>query len=379
MKKKFSPLLFLASLGAGGITIIPFAFLNYTFPHPKGLIQFADIAHGTLPMMQEILFRFMEVTMIVFTIIHFALTIKYVIQLIKWFGSKEHKELRQDPLHNASLVAPFISIIMTMNVFIGPIRFFIPQIGNNLQSFMFPALITWAILWVLLMKTEIGLLKTSFEKDFDVNKIHFGWLLHPFALAMLTVTGTGIAALSSNPEIAHTAAFMSLISGSMGFFLLTVKLIALFKSHFASSGMPEKQFYPSFLIVIPNITLYAISAFRIGHYLEHHHAMEMGSYFLIIVTLAFAFETWYLMFALSLLKDYFKNHFRKEFYVSQWGLVCPIVAYAVLGSFVYKVFFPSAILYWAIVATMTIGIGVFFTLLCKQCRCKRGTTKISCS
>jgi len=379
MKQKFSPLLFLASLGAGGISIIPFAFLNYTFSHPKGLVQFTHITHGTLPIAQEILFRFMEVTMIVFIIIHLLLTIKYLIKFTKWFGSTEHKLLHNDPLHNASIVTPFISIIMTLNVMIGPVRFFIPQLGDNLQTFMFPALIIWAILWILLMKTEIGLLKTSFEKNFDMNKIHFGWLLRPFALAMVTVTGTGIAALATDAGIAHIAAFMSLVSGSMGVFLLIVKLIALFKSHFASSGMPEKQFYPSFLIVIPNITLYAISAFRIGHYLEHHHAMEMGGYFLIIITTAFAFETWYLMFGLSLLKDYFRNHFYKEFYVSQWGLVCPIVAYAVLGSFVYKVFFPSIILYWVIIITMIIGISVFFTLLCKQCKCKKGTSKIACS
>ncbi|MBU1445971.1 hypothetical protein KKD70_01770 [Patescibacteria group bacterium] len=378
MTKPFSPLLFLASLGAGGISVIPFSFLNYTFPHPKGLIQIAQIGHGTLPLMQEILFRFMELTMIVFVIIHILLTIKYIIQLIKWFGSKEHKKLRDNPLHNSSIVTPFISIIMTMNVFIGPVRFFIPQLGDNLQSFMFPALIIWSILWILLMNTEIALLKTSFEKDFDINKIHFGWLLNPFALAMLTVTGTGIAALSNNPGIAHISAFMSMISGSMGFFLLTVKLVALFKSHFASSGMPEKQFYPSFLIVIPNITLYAISAFRIGHYLEKFHSMEMGAYFLIVTTLAFAFETWYLLFGVSLLKDYFKQHFRKEFYISQWGLVCPIVAYAVLGTFVYATFVQNVILYWTIIATTIIAIVIFFTLLYKQCKCKKGTSKIHC-
>ena len=48
--KKFSPLLFLASLGAGGISIIPFAFFNYAFDHPKGLIKYADITHGQLSM-----------------------------------------------------------------------------------------------------------------------------------------------------------------------------------------------------------------------------------------------------------------------------------------------------------------------------------------
>ncbi len=183
---------------------------------------------------------------------------------------------------------------------------------------------------------------------------------------------------SQNADIAHTAAFFTMVSASMGFFLLIVKLIALFKSHFAKDGLPDRQFLPSFLIVIPNITLYAITAFRMGHYFEHHHGAEMGSYFLIVILVSFAFETWYLAFGLSLLRDYFKKHFAKEFYVSQWGLVCPVVAYAVLGSFLYSVFLKSPIIYVLILATMVVAVVLFFVLLIKQIKCKKGRKSINC-
>jgi hypothetical protein len=206
--------------------------------------------------------------------------------------TNDYKELLDNPLQNSAILTPFISIAMTMNVFIGPVRYFIPSFAANLQTFMFPALIFWAAIWLVLIITVIKLLKSSFVQNFDVSKISFGWLLHPFALGMVTVTGTGIAALAKNPEIAHAAAFMSLISGTMGMFLFIVKLISIFKSHFAATSLPEKQFLPGVLIVVPNITLYAISFFRLGHYLEHHHAAEMGPYFLIITVTAFAFEIW---------------------------------------------------------------------------------------
>ncbi len=369
-KKSFSPLIFLASLGAGGIAIIPFAFLNYTFDHESGLIQMSHIGHGSLTLWQEIFFRSLEGVMLVFIAAHFILSVIFAVQLIKWIAAKGHIALLGDPLKNAAILAPFISITMTMNVGIGPIRYFIPAMAENLQSFMLPALVFWSVIWIALIYTEIKLLQTSFEKSFDVSKIHFGWLLHPFALGMVTVTGMGIAAMASDATIAHIAVFMSLISGSMGIFLLAVKMVALFKSHFAAPSLPEeRQFFPSFLIVIPNITLYAISMFRFGHYLEHQHAAEMGSYFLIVMTTAFAFETWYLLFGLSLLKDYFKKHFHKEYYVSQWGLVCPVVAYAVLGNFVHKVFIANQALYWLIVAIMVVAVVLFFALLRKQCRC----------
>ncbi|MBT3864575.1 hypothetical protein HOE67_02320 [Candidatus Peregrinibacteria bacterium] len=381
MKRKlFSPLLFLAALGAGGIAIIPFAFLNYTFPHAAGLIKISHITHSLLPLWQEILIRFLEVSMVAFSAIHIILSVVFTVKLIKWMKDKKrYAEFIQNPLTNSAIMAPFISLVMTMNVFIGPIRYFIPQMADNLQIFMLPALTVWGLIWLALMRMEIKLLAISFKNSFDISKISFGWLLHPFALAMLTVTGTGIAALAKAPEVAHTAAMFSVISGTMGFFLLTVKTITIFKSHFAADGLPEKQFLPSFLIVVPNITLYAISAFRLGHYLEHQFSAEIGSYYLIIMVTAFAFETWYLMFGLSLLKDYFKNHFSKEYYVSQWGLVCPIVAYAVLTSFVYKVFVPSPILYWLVIATLIAVILLFGVLLKKHCGCKRGSTKIDCA
>lgn len=372
--KKFSPLVFLASLGAGGISVIPFSFLNYTFSHPKGLVNYAHIPHGDLSVLQEIFFRFLESIMIIFPIIHIVLSFIFLFQLISWVKSSDYSSFISDPLKNSAILAPFISLVMTMNVMLGPIRFFIPAISGNLQTFMLPALIFWLLIGFFLMKMELKLLKTSFVKSFDASKINFGWLLHSFTLAMFTVTGTGIAALAQSPGIAHIAAFTSFVFGGMGIFLLFVKMFALFKSHFEAPGLPEKQFLPSFLIVIPNITLYAISFFRIGHYLEHNFGSHFQAYFMLIVTIAFAFETWYMLFGLSLLKDYFRNNFMKEFHVSQWGLVCPFVAYSVLGSFVYSTFVQSAVLYYGILIVMLITITLFFNLLYKHMRC-RGVIK----
>ncbi len=378
-KTQFSPLLFLASVGAGGIAVIPFAFLNYTFPHPKGLVQAAHVNFDTLALWQEILFRFLEVSMVTFAAIHLILSLILLGKLIKWFRKGNYPSLIKNPLTNSAILAPFISLVMTMNVFIGPIRYFFSAFAENLQTFMLPALIFWGIIWFFLLRMEIKLLKTSFESKFEISNINFGWLLHPFALGMLSVTGAGIAALATNASVAHTAAFMTMVSGSMGVFLLVVKTIAIFKNHFAAAEMPARQFYPSFLIVIPNITLYAITAFRLGHYLEHHFAAELGAYFTVVMTLAFAFETWYLVFGLSLLKTYFKEYFSKEYYISQWGLVCPIVAYAVLGSFVYKVFVPNQGLYFLVIITLIIAILLFFALLKKHLNCSRANSKIVCS
>jgi hypothetical protein len=367
---KFSPLVFLASLGAGGIAVMPFAFLQYTLEHGPGLVARSDLAREAMTSLELAWFSGLEAVMIVFATIHFVLTAVFLRKLWQWLKTDEYQATLNSPLANASLLAPFISLIMTMNVFIGPIRYFIPLMAQNLQLFMAPALAVWGVLWFALLCFEIKLLKISFQQGFDVNKISFGWLLHPFALGMLTVVGMGLAAMAQNQDIANVSAFLSLVSGSMGLFLLSVKLIMIFKSHFSQDGLPERQFLPSFLVVIPNLTLYSISAFRFGHFLEHIHGFEMGAYYLVVITLAFAFETWYLAFGLVLLGDYFRKHFlEKEFYVTQWGFICPLVAYAVLGSFMYQIFVPSPFLYAALGVVMILSAGLYFMLLKRHISC----------
>jgi len=371
MKKlSFSPLLFLASLGAGGITVIPFAFLQYVLPHGPGLITRAEVMQANFSPLHSAFFLSLDAIMIVFTLVHIILSVIFFKALIGFIKDSGYKNFINDPLKNSAILAPFISIVMTMNVMIGPVRYFLPQMSENLQAMMLPALLFWILLFVLLMRVEIKLLKTSFEKGFDVSKITFGWLLHPFALGMLTVTGTGIAAMAKSPDIAHTAAFLSFISGSMGMFLFVVKLMSLFQKHFAGEGLGEKQFLPSFLIVIPNITLYAISAFRIGHYLEKHHGFHLDSYFLMVIAIAFAFETWYFLFGFALLRDYFnKNYFKKEFHVTQWGLVCPFVAYGVLASFVFFVFAESAVFIGAAMLFLVLAIALYIDLFIRMLKC----------
>jgi hypothetical protein len=369
MGRKFSPLLFLSSLGAGGTAIAIWAFVNYSIPHGKGLVKISQVYTDSMPLWKELLYRFFDVNMILFALIHVVLTLVFLKMLLSWIKTEGYKEFINNPLVNGGVMAPFISITMTMNIVLGVVRYFVPAMSDNLQAMMMPGLIGWGILWLFLMKMEIRLLKISFTKGFDINKIHFGWLLHPFALGMLTVTGMGIAALSTDMVIASTAAFMSLISGTMGAFLLVVKTIAIFKSHFAAEGLPDKQFLPSFLIVVPNITLYAISLFRFGHYLEHHQGAHLVSYFTVVMIIAFAFETWYMLFGLSLLKDYFKKYFKEEFHVSQWGLVCPFVAYSVLGTFVYFLFATNVIMFWFVVLSIVITMVLFFKLLIRQLKC----------
>lgn len=362
----FNPLTFLAALGAGGIAVAPFVFFQYVMPHGKGLITYQELMSAGHGAGAAAFFYGLMAVMVIFTLVHLILTATLFSRLAKFMKTPEYRILKHDPLKNSALLAPFVSVAMTMNVFIGVIRFFIPALQSNFQSLMLPALMLWAVIWLFLMRTEVRLLKISFTKDFDVSKISFGWLLHPFALAMVTVTGTGIAAMAKNPDIAHAAAFMSMVSGMMGAFLFTVKIISVFTSHFHQAGVPERQFLPSFLIVVPIVTLFAISLFRLGHYFEHQFHFHLDAFFTIVVVAPFAFQTWYFLFGLSMLKDYFKKDiFKREYYVSLWAFICPFVGYAVLGSFVYKFFSQSGFVLAAVFVSLLLAV-IFYAFVAKR-------------
>ncbi|MFW6371842.1 MAG: selenoprotein TsoY [Bacteroidota bacterium] len=339
--KKFNPLTFLAALGAGGISIAPFVYFQYIMPHGKGLTTYSEMMNNATTGAGHAGGMAMAAVMVIFAVIHFGLTGKLVADLIAWRRTDDYKAYSKDPQRNTKIMASFTNFAMTFNVLIGAVRFFVPAMQNNFQSLMLPALVAWGILWLWLMSTEIKILKTAFERDFNISEISFGWLMQPFALGMISVSGFGIAAMAQSENVAHTAAFLSLISVTMGVFLFMVKLISVFQSHFVSRSMPERHFLPSFLIVVPIVTIYALSFFRLGHYLEHQFAADLSIYYTIMVAVPFAFQTWYLGFGLTMLKSYFKkDFFKKEYYVSLWAFICPFVGYAVLGSFVYKYFLP---------------------------------------
>lgn len=376
--KKFSPLSFLAALGAGGIAVIPFVLMQYTTDYGEGLITQAQLWSNNFSGLDWVYYFSLEAVMVVFSLLHFILTIHFSIKLFKWLKTEDARDFINDPLRNAGLLAPVISLLMTMNLFIGPIRYFLPALSNNFQDLFAPAFAFWLAIFVTTLWLEIKLLKISFERSFDVQKIHFGWLLHPFLLGMLSTVGTGIAAMSKDPSIANSAAFFSMISFSMGVFLLLVKLITLFKSHFSAPRLPEKNFLPSLLIVIPNITLFAISAFRFGHFLEKHHGFHLDAYFYIVIGLSFAFEIWYMLFGLSLLWEYFKKHHFREFYITQWGLICPFVAFVVLGAFAYDVVISSPYIYGLLVLVMIATIVFYFELLYKHWKCSKVSPTLDC-
>ena len=90
MKKleKFTPLVFLAPLGAGGIAVMPFVLMQYTVEHGAGLITRAQLWEKGFSNIASGYYLSLEAVMIIFTVLHLVLMISFSISFFKWLVNK---------------------------------------------------------------------------------------------------------------------------------------------------------------------------------------------------------------------------------------------------------------------------------------------------
>ena len=320
---KFTPMKFQASLSAGGVSLMAFSYLQFAVPHGKGLIKLSDIPFASLTTGQTALYLPLIGIMLAFTIINLSLIIIFQKSLLQWFFNKEDFNIFiSNPLINIGIFVPIAALSMSVNVIWGPLAFFIPKLSSNIQALMLPSLIVFTFLLVMLFRFEFKVLKNWFSKPLEVNRLNFVWLLDVFALGLVNLTGTGIASISTNREIASIAAFASLFGLSIGFFLLVTKLAYLIYLQIISSKLPEKPVLPAYFLVIPITCLYGLSFYRIAMYLQNYFAFDVKVLSFFVIAFSYVFAIGWGIFTLYLLSNYFKREFYKsEFSPTQWGIV----------------------------------------------------------
>ena len=89
---------------------------------------------------------------------------------------------------------------------------------------------------------------------------------------------------------------------------------------------------------------------------------------MIVVSVGFAFMTWYLFMGIVMLGGYLRAHLFTvaNFDESQWGLICPMVAYAVLSTFLYKHGMPYTALLVITIIFMILDVTMMLTLISRR-------------
>jgi hypothetical protein len=320
----FTPLKFQVPLAAGGIALMAFNYLQFAFPHGNGLITLADVTQADLGAGQLSLYVPLILLMLAFATINLVSTGIYLRQIIQWFAKRdEYREfIDGPPTRSIGIFVPIASLSMTANVVLAPLAFFIPLLYSNLQTMMLPGLLFFWVLWLMLFRFEFKVMKNWLSRPLDVGKLNFVWLVDVFAFGLVSLTGTGIAALADSSVLASLAAFSSLFTLTFGGFLLVSKLAYLIYLQIRANALPDKAILPAYFIVIPITCLFGFSFHRIALYMQTYFSFEMRMFSFLLISSSYVVTIGWGMFCLYLLGGYFKREFlRCDFSPTQWGIV----------------------------------------------------------
>ncbi|MCL1939759.1 MAG: hypothetical protein FWG04_03760 [Desulfovibrionaceae bacterium] len=321
---QFNPLKFQMPLATGGIALMAFNYLQFAVPHTQDMITLNDMLAASFTPVQLCLNWILVALMLIFSLITVASIPSYVWRWFKWRGDKEAygKFMADAPTVVVTDSVPFASLAMTGLVVLAPLAFFIPVLSSNIQAMMLPGLLFFALLWVGLFNHQFRILKKWLTQPTDVTKLHFVWLLDVFSFALVSLIGTGVAAMSHNGDIAAIAAFGSFFTVVFGFLLLIAKLGYLIFLQIKAEALPGKNVLPSFFLIVPISCLYGFSMHRLAMYVQAHFAIDMAGMLFATFVIPYVIALGWSAFCIYLLWDYLRHDFLKsDFAAPQWSLI----------------------------------------------------------
>ena len=336
----YSPLYFLASLGAGGLAVTFFMYLMFWVPHPGQPVPvFEDIlnawsTHG-IAMKAALV---VAVTGIAgFAFLNIKMLIWNLSQMSKFKKTEGYAKLRQTNGETQLLAMP-LALAMTVNVGFVVGLVFVPKLWTVVE-YLFPmAIIAFLAIAVIALR-EIGLFLGRVLAEggvFDVTANNsFAQLLPAFALAMVAVGLSAPAAMSTVPAIVGTSLVLSTIIGTIAALYATIAAITAFNSMLHHGTAKESG--PTLLVVVPLLTVLGIMLLRQEHGLHttfEVHAANAETLILLtkILAVQFAFG---LLGLLVLKRQGYADAFLRGDGNSPgaYALICPGVALSVMLQF----------------------------------------------
>jgi len=338
LKEKYTPMYFLASLGAGGLSVSFFMYLMFLIPHPKTPMTTYD---QVMPVLLKgdwltIVTAFSLVFIIAFAYFHFKLLIWNYKQYNAFKQTEAYTTLKNSNAE-VTLMAMPLTYAMTINVCFVLGAVFVPGLWSVVE-YLFPgALLGFAVVGYFAIKffmVYFSRLLTSGDFDFTQNN-NLSQMISIFAFSMVAVGFAAPGAMSHNIVINAIGIFGAIFFAAVAILLVVIKLILGFKNMFEHGISIEAS--PSLWIMIPILTLLGITFVRISFGLDHHFGQELAKASLFTLTsTVVALQLIFGMLGYSVMKElgYFDNYINgdKKSPVS-FALICPGVAFMVFGMF----------------------------------------------
>lgn len=334
----WSPLYFLASVGAGGLAVTFFMYLMFWVPHPGQPVPvFEDVAaaFGTSAGMSAAIV-IAAVGIAVFGAMNLWLLVWNLRQVGTFRASERGRALAGTNAQTQMMAMP-LGLAMSVNVGFILGLVFVPGLWSIVE-YLFPmAMAAFLAIGVLAFR-QLGafLVRVIGSGGFDCKANNsFGQLLPAFSLAMV---GVGLSAPAAMSTTAATAGVSVILST---FFLVASASIAIIGIVLGIRSMMENgvavEQSPTLLIVVPLMTVLGILLLRQNHGL-HVHFGTHGSAgdMLTMLTQLLSVEVLFLLFGLTILSA--TGYIRRfvtgtETSVGSYALVCPGVALSVMLHF----------------------------------------------
>lgn len=335
----YSPILFLASLGAGGLVVTFFMYIMWFTPHlgqpiPSFTSLMAAFAGGSLGIRALILASLTGIA--IFGIMHIALLVWNIGKLSAFKRAPEFAAFHASPRAVQLMAVPLVyAMAMNVGFILGAV--FVPQLWEHVE-FIFPfALAGFALIGIYALQLYLpiigrSLLNGGAEGD---SPSGLGQLIAPFAFSMIGVGFSAAAAMSHN-ELVTVIGIIGASFFAIAALALTILLGASGLRGMMKNGMSDET-APALMIMVPIITVLGILNYRLGKGLDHTFgvAWENGEILTFWAAIVMG-QLFLLLVGFSTLKriDYVGRFIRgEEASAGAYSLICPLVAFFVSSNF----------------------------------------------
>ena len=337
---RYSPLYFLAALGAGGLAVSFFMYLMFWVPHPgRPVPVFEDLmtvfAAGSTPLKFAVAVAMAGIAGFVF------LNLRYLIwnfqALAAFRKTPDYAELRASNGETTLLAAP-LAAAMTVNALFVVGMVFVPGLWSIVE-YMFPmALVAFVAIGVWALSTIGDFLGRVLTRGgvFDMTAHNsFAQLLPAFAIAMVGVGAAAPAAMSTNTITVGVALVISTFFGFAAILYTVFAAITAFNSMLHHGTAKEAG--PTLLVIVPIVTVLGILFLRQEHGL--HVGFEVHSTAgetLVFLARLLTVQVVFLLLGMLVLR---RQGYFDDFVIGSktspgsYALVCPGVALSVMLHF----------------------------------------------
>ena len=338
LREKFTPICFLSSLGAGGLSVSFFMYLMFMIPHKGIPMTTFEFFYPALVKGDWLSFvsALSAIAILVFAYFHFTLLVWNIKQFNLYKKTPAYTQMRSSNAEVTLMAIP-LTLSMSINVCFVLGALFVPKLWSVVE-YLFPlAIMGFGIAGYYALQLFIRYFSRLIIKgDFDfASNNNLSQMISIFTFSMIAVGFAAPGAMSQYLAVNAIGIFAAIFFSMIALLLLFIKLIFGFNT-ILKQGI-SKEASPTLWIMIPILTLLGITYIRISFGLDHHFDQKLLSSSLFTFTSAIlSLEVIFGIIGYKVMKEigYFEEFVESENRSPvSFALICPGVALMVFGMF----------------------------------------------